>query len=596
MTSLPDPNDRPRSSDNPMAHDRLDELLSQIVDEQLSPPAAAELSELLRDNPALQDEYISFMSLHIQLLIRSGLISSATAAHQSSHASPEVADVDQMRVPASDAATTPKTRTPVLGFLGGVVDYVSHSRTVMFWLIGCTLGLYFAVQLGSLLLSRFWAQNVPQVADDRGAGTGKHGHVVDQSGLGATDGKIVAKLTNAVDCQWKVAESGNAQGSDPQPSAYSLQPLDVGTEFHAGQKLNLAAGLAELTFDSGAKVILNAPSRFTVGEALGGNLQFGKLVAKVPHTAHGFTIDTPGGKVVDLGTEFGVKVTFDRRMDVIVYVGDVEINGSPVSAGSGATGEAPKGIHLHAGQAITLGPNQPAKLIDPKNERFVRDLTPLGDPAKAEAAYVEFMKSLKPVVWFRMEGNDADRMLHDESGNVPDVKLLWDGPGSPFVKGPVGMSLWLRGDKLKDCAIVPDYPKAEHGKLTVSAWAYAVNRTSYESIVKNWNRTGQGQFEFGLCGDGIDLSIQIADANGQAVLLREGLARPFPLTQWQHVAFVTDGSTLRLYRQGREVGAVQHDGLLFPVRIRALGIGVKTNRAGDAPGPQDARFLGRQAG
>jgi len=124
-------------------------------------------------------------------------------------------------------------------------------------------------------------------------------------------------------------------------------------------------------------------------------------------------------------------VNYDHKMDVIVYVGDVEVNGQPVSGGSGATGDRPKGIHLHAGQAITIGPNQPAKPIDPKDERFVRDLAPLGDPAKAEAVYVEFMKSLKPVAWFRMEGKDADRVLHDEMGGH-DAKLAWDGPGNPF--------------------------------------------------------------------------------------------------------------------------------------------------------------------
>ena len=34
----------------------------------------------------------------------------------------------------------------------------------------------------------------------------------------------------------------------------------------------------------------------------------GELVARVPEAGHGFTIETPHGKVVDLGTEFGVVV------------------------------------------------------------------------------------------------------------------------------------------------------------------------------------------------------------------------------------------------------------------------------------------------
>src|SRR5262249_49917762 len=141
-----------------------------------------------------------------------------------------------------------------------------------------------------------------------------------------------------------------------------------------------------------------------------------------------------------------------------------------------------------------------------------------GNPS--DETYVDFIKKLKPVVWFRMEGQPTDRVLHNEMGG-PDVKLNWDGPGNPFVKGAVGKSLWLRGDKLRDFAIVPDYPKADSSKLTVSAWAYAINSAENASIVKNWNGPGQGQFEFSL-RDGGDLAIQISEANGHPLWLREG--------------------------------------------------------------------------
>ncbi len=558
--------------------EHLPELMSAAIDGELDVASAEQLDKILDENPEALAIYVDLMTVHAALRWRAGadLIEKIGAAGD--------ADAKDEKPPAA----SPAVKSPVLGFLGGVMDYASHSRTLMFWLVAGALGLYFAVQLGSLLVSRFWAQNAVQVADDRGDGTANRGQPSDHPGLSA-DGKIVARLTNAVDCRWTFSHAAGTNHID-QPE--SVAP-DIGAELRAGQKLNLAAGLAELTFDSGAKVILHAPAQFEVADALGGGLARGKLTAKVPHAAAGFTIATPGGKVVDLGTEFGVKVRDDGVMNVIVYVGEVK-----VESGAGGPDQV-KVVHLKAGQAVTIGPDHIAKAIRPEDERFIRDLAPLGEKPMAEAAYVQFMKSLKPVVWFRMEGKDSDRLLHDEIGG-PDAKLSWDGPGNPFVKGPIGKSLWLRGEMLKDYAIVPDYPKAEHGKLTVTAWAYAVNRANFASILKNWNFTGQGQFEFGLRPqnerrsdegrEGNDLTIKIADAAGRDVLLREGESHPFPVNQWQHVAFVTDGSTLRLYRQGREVGAMRHSGLLFPVQIRALGIGVKTNVAGDAPDPDKPAF------
>jgi hypothetical protein len=492
----------------------------------------------------------------------------------------EPADAPLEAIVLSETAeSAAPVKSPVLGFLGGVMDYISHSRMVMLWLIGGSLVLYFAVQWGSLMFSRLWEQNAAQVAGKGGAGVEKHGQPGDRPGL-ATDGKIVARLSNAVDCQWKFSRADGTNRIDrPQSVA-----LEIGTEFHAGQKLNLATGLAELTFESGAKVILHAPAQFDVADALGGSLARGKLTAKVPHSASGFTVGTPGGKVVDLGTEFGVQVGDDGATDVIVYVGEVQVeSGAGGDSGAGVA-DGPKVVHVKAGEAVTVGPDRIVKAIPPENERFVRELAPLGDPAKGDAAYVEFVKSLKPVVWFRMEGKETDRVLHDEMGGR-DAKLLWDGPGNPFVKGRVGKALWLRGDMLKDYAIVPDYPKAEHGKLTVAACVYAHNRTESASILKNW-ATAPGQFYLGLHpsdgGGSGDLCAQLGQRDSAYISLREGGTHQFPTNEWQHVALVVDGSMARLYRNGGEVAAVKCSELKFPVSCAALGVGAKANDAGTA--------------
>ncbi len=583
--------------------ERLPLLLAELLDGQMSEPQLTELQELLRDDPAARQIYARHMVTHALLTWEHGQVAAASspsplmgeaAAHSPSPLMGE--GRGEGLSPITSQLTPVPTKSPVLGFLGGVIDYVSQSRTLMFWLIGGMLGLYFAVQLGSLLMSRFWAQNAAQVADDRGAGIEDRGQFAGQAGAGVGTGKIVARLTNAVDCQWAL----EAQPPSPQPSPIrgeGVVELAIGTQLYAGQRLHLTAGLAELTFSSGARVILTAPTQFDLTDALGGDLQLGKLAARVPHDstgrgAIGFAVGTPSGKVVDLGTEFGVKVLADRTTNVVVYVGEVEVN-APGGASASGDSEPHTIVHVKAGQAVTVGPDKTVKPISADNERFVRDLAPLGSKQESQAAYADFVKRLKPVVWLRMEGNDDDRLLHDDAG-AKDAKLFWDGPGNPFVKGRIGKGLWLRGDKLKDCAILADYPKAEHGKLTVAAWAYAESRSNFATIAKNWHHgEGLGQFHFGLISkfnwndasyhpDGEDLGVEVAQADGTTAAVREGAEHAFPLGQWQHVAFVADGENVHLYRQGREVAVAKCIGVKFPVGLKALGIGAKPDEEGAA--------------
>jgi hypothetical protein len=547
---------------------QFESLMKRLLDGQFCDADLVELEQLLAGNAEAAEAYLQFMTLDTvarecakSKFLVPGKVTAAIVDDDSR------LSIQAAESPAVSQQTT-SSKSPVLGFLGGVMDYISHSRMLMLWLIAGGLGLYFVFQLGSLMISRFWAQNGTPLAQNGEPEPAKRGHA------DVATGKIVAQLTDAVDCQWEVAA---ASGGPLHPLASSLQAFPLGTDFHAGQKLTLASGLAELTFESGAKVILHAPARFYVGDAMGGRLEVGKLAAKVPHTAAGFTIATPGGKVVDLGTEFGVKVNDDGKLEVIVYVGDVKVEGSAPGAGGADENGS---IHLSAGHAITIGTDHVAKPIPTDNERFVRDLAPLGDRTKVEAAYVEFMKSLKPVVWFRMEGKETERSLHDEMGG-PDAKLNWDGPGNPFIKGTIGKGLWLRGGKLKDCAILDDYPKPAHGKFSVVAWAYAESQVGYATIAANWRSNPPssqpiGQFEFGFNSAPLPcLGVFFMDANKTFHALEES-SQPFPLYSWQHVAFTTDGATMRLYRQGHEVSSLKHNGLLFPSTGRTLGIGAKS--------------------
>jgi hypothetical protein len=124
----------------------------------------------------------------------------------------------------------------------------------------------------------------------------------------------VAWLVNAQNCEW---------GEDTEPSG----PMRAGTI------LRVERGLAEIQFQSGARVVLEGPARLELLSANSARLIAGKLSAKVPEPAAGFEVLSPQGRVVDLGTEFGVAVGDDGTTDVRVFVGQVKASagGDPVS-------------------------------------------------------------------------------------------------------------------------------------------------------------------------------------------------------------------------------------------------------------------------
>lgn len=87
------------------------------------------------------------------------------------------------------------------------------------------------------------------------------------------------------------------------------------------------AGLVELTFASGTRALIEGPASFQVTDGNSMNLAYGKLVADVPKGAEGFTVAYADGKIVDLGTEFGVEVARDGlSANFGVFRGEIEFH------------------------------------------------------------------------------------------------------------------------------------------------------------------------------------------------------------------------------------------------------------------------------
>jgi len=128
--------------------------------------------------------------------------------------------------------------------------------------------------------------------------------------------------------------------------ASSTLPTAQGSRIAAG-RLELLEGMAVIKFDSGAEVVLEAPATLNIIDAMNCRLERGTVVADVPPSAIGFTVDTPEAKVVDYGTRFGVSAGDDGKYLVKVLEGLVEVNPKDAAAG--------KARRLTQGQSMDTG-------------------------------------------------------------------------------------------------------------------------------------------------------------------------------------------------------------------------------------------------
>ena len=140
----------------------------------------------------------------------------------------------------------------------------------------------------------------------------------------------VATLTAESDCVWV-------------PNSRAVP--HVGQRLSTDETIALRSGIAEVTFADGAVVVLKGPSLFTPKDRGRGLLDRGKLVARVPKRATGFTIATPTVTVVDLGTEFGLIADSSGETEIKVFQGRVSVK--PVAT---SNVPQPKAFVLHTGE------------------------------------------------------------------------------------------------------------------------------------------------------------------------------------------------------------------------------------------------------
>ncbi|MDF1814062.1 MAG: FecR domain-containing protein [Verrucomicrobiales bacterium] len=94
--------------------------------------------------------------------------------------------------------------------------------------------------------------------------------------------------------------------------------LKIGTkEYHIDE------GSIELQTREGARIAIEAPAVFRFPSSMRMEVTRGRVAADVPPAAKGFTLVTPRGEAIDLGTRFGVDVVEGGDSEIHVFEGEV---------------------------------------------------------------------------------------------------------------------------------------------------------------------------------------------------------------------------------------------------------------------------------
>jgi hypothetical protein len=291
----------------------LDELLNRYFDGAATAEEVARLEDRLLTDEGFADRVSQWCLMHRQIVE----LMTESALH-------EMMDRFVQAAPGP-----PKPLRSVASRRGAAADAPS-GRTTSPWrrwrtLLAGAAAIAATIALAAYLGSRGGGTNA---GDDA-----RQANVAQNSGtpVGAA---IIATVTRAADAAWA-------------PGAMRLHP---GDQLSVGDRVALTSGMAKVTFECGAEVVLEGPCDFEIRSQMLGYLHAGKITADVPRRAFGFAILSPGVEFVDLGTSFGVDIGTDGRTQLHVFEGEVLCSPSAAASGDDA---AP--IHVQANQAMEFG-------------------------------------------------------------------------------------------------------------------------------------------------------------------------------------------------------------------------------------------------
>jgi hypothetical protein len=314
----------------PAWHEELLMLCGAVRDETLSLGDRGRLEQLLNEYAEARTYYVQFFQLDACL-------------QWHSLALPNVAqdfDLHSTGIAPSETGNTSKLPRPA-GVVLGLLNAVSRRAPGG----GLTVGLLVVF----VIVAAFWGLSLQML------------HPQKPSGATRNDA-TVAMVTSAADVHWS-----------PE-----TKPKTNNSAIHSSEPLKISSGIVQVELKSGATLLVEGPAQWSIDDDNRATLESGKIVAKVPSQAVGFTIQTPTATVIDLGTEFGVEVTPEQESRLQVFQGKIVVRANVAATSSAGT---PREIELREGEAVIVEPHGTAvrysraeaqAAVDAK--RFVRNV------------------------------------------------------------------------------------------------------------------------------------------------------------------------------------------------------------------------------
>jgi hypothetical protein len=311
--------------------------------------------------------------------------------------------------------------------------------------------------------------------------------------------------------------------------------------------LRFDRGKLTLAFLSGVSVHIEGPADITLLGPERIVCRRGNVRTLVNEGAEGFTIETPGGAVVDLGTEFGVNVEGGGKTQVMVYQGQAEL------ALLSPDGSPQRTRLLNAQQSSELDPQASTlRGIEPREILAAPDLS---IPAlNLSADYPQLILKSKPLHYWRgqaaengliVDAAPGAKALHIQGAVVPqpDGSLAFTAGDKPqFLRADgewtpqeeFAVELWFASDAFHNSALAVMHALGDEND-TLSL----LQLTRRDA--RNALRPGRVRFLFRWPPGSRD-GVNVYSAP---------IYTPY---QWQHLVCQRRGNVMEMYLDGRLVG------------------------------------------
>ena len=250
----------------------LAELLAQLCDGGARQPELDRLEVLLLDDPESQEFYRRFVALDVDLAWhvahRAAPLPFGSSIQPESEEADESEDVQwshqpgegntDVSLPLAPATVAPIDPASLVNPRSSLFDLSTPLGSFVFSYSVAAVLVGLGMLIGSVTYVTHYTTQIAQ--------TGTELEKWQRSENSSEKITFVGRITGMVDCKWSDDEE-------------FLPP--TGYYVSLGRKYKLDAGLMEITYDTGAKVILQGPVTYEVESANGGYLSLGKLTARI---------------------------------------------------------------------------------------------------------------------------------------------------------------------------------------------------------------------------------------------------------------------------------------------------------------------------